>query len=105
MIEITESAKQHLLEIILLNNKKVKLAVKGGGCSGFSYDWQLIEEELDDDEKFPLDNDHSLLVDGMSLLYLAGMTIDYQKDIFGSLLKIDNPNIQSSCGCGESFTV
>ena len=46
--------------------------MKGGGCSGFSYDWQLIEEELDDDEKFPLDNDHSLLVDGMSLLYLAG---------------------------------
>ena len=81
------------------------MAVKGGGCSGFSYDWLLIEEGLDDDEKFPLDNDHSLLVDGMSLLYLAGKTIDYQKDIFGSLLKIDNPNIQSSCGCGESFTV
>ena len=85
--------------------KKVKLGVKGGGCSGFTYDWQLIEEELDDDEKFPLDSDHNLLVDGMSLLYLAGMTIDYQKDIFGSLLKIENPNIQSSCGCGESFNV
>ena len=105
MIEITESAKQHLLEIITLNDKKIKLAVKGGGCSGFTYDWQLIEEELDDDEKFPLDNDHNLLVDAMSLLYLAGMTIDYQKDIFGSLLKIENPNIQSSCGCGESFMV
>ena len=105
MINITEAAKKHLLEITTDNCKKVKLAVKGGGCSGFSYDWQLIEEGLDDDEKFPLDNDHNLLVDGMSLLYLAGMTIDYQKDIFGSLLKIENPNIQSSCGCGESFMV
>ena len=106
MIELTDNADIHLSSIIVDKNvPAIKLSINSGGCSGFSYDWQLIEKELDDDEKFPLDNDHSLLVDGMSLLYLAGMTIDYQKDIFGSLLKIDNPNIQSSCGCGESFTV
>ena len=105
MIQITESAKKHLINIITTNEKKVKLGVKGGGCSGFTYDWQLIDEELSDDEKFPLDDRNSLFVDGMSLLYLAGLTIDYNTDLFGSSLKIENPNIKSACGCGESFNV
>ena len=105
MIQITESAKKHLINIMTTNEKKVKLGVKGGGCSGFTYDWQLIDEELSDDEKFPLDDRNSLFVDGMSLLYLAGLTIDYNTDLFGSSLKIENPNIKSACGCGESFNV
>ena len=105
MIQITESAKKHLINIITTNEKKVKLGVKGGGCSGFTYDWQLIDEELSDDEKFPLYDRNNLFVDGMSLLYLAGLTIDYNTDLFGSSLKIENPNIKSACGCGESFNV
>ena len=105
MIQITESAKKHLVNIITTNEKKVKLGVKGGGCSGFTYDWQLIEEELMDDEKFPLDDKNNLFVDGMSLLYLACLVIDYNTDLFGSSLKIENPNIKSACGCGESFNV
>ena len=105
MIQITESAKKHLINIMTTNEKKVKLGVKGGGCSGFTYDWQLIDEELSDDEKIPLDDRNNLFVDGMSLLYLAGLTIDYNTDLFGSSLKIENPNIKSACGCGESFNV
>jgi len=105
MIQITESAKKHLINIMTTNEKKVKLGVKGGGCSGFTYDWQLIDEELSEDEKFPLDNRNNLFVDSMSLLYLAGLTIDYNTDLFGSSLKIENPNIKSACGCGESFNV
>ena len=105
MIQITESAKKHLINIMTTNEKKVKLGVKGGGCSGFTYDWQLIDEELNDDEKFPLDDRNNLFVDSMSLLYLAGLTIDYNTDLFGSSLKIENPNIKSACGCGESFNV
>ena len=97
MIQITESAKKHLVSIITSNEKKVKLGVKGGGCSGFTYDWQLIDEELNDK--------NNLFVDGMSLLYLAGLVIDYNTDLFGSSLKIENPNIKSACGCGESFNV
>ena len=46
-----------------------------------------------------------LLIDNISLLYLEGMTIDYKKDIFGQRLMIDNPNVKSTCGCGESFQV
>lgn len=105
MIQITESAKKHLITVMTTNEKKVKLGVKGGGCSGFTYDWQLIDEELSDDEKFPLDDRNNLFVDSMSLLYLAGLTIDYNTDLFGSSLKIENPNIKSACGCGESFNV
>jgi len=105
MIQITESAKKHLINVMTTNEKKVKLGVKGGGCSGFTYDWQLIDEELSDDEKFPLDDRNNLFVDSMSLLYLAGLTIDYNTDLFGSSLKIENPNIKSACGCGESFNV
>ena len=105
MIQITESAKKHLINVMTTNEKKVKLGVKGGGCSGFTYDWQLIDEELSDDEKFPLDDRNNLFVDSMSLLYLAGLTIDYNTDLFGSSLKIENPNIKSACGCGESFKV
>ena len=103
MIQITESAKKHLITVMTTNEKKVKLGVKGGGCSGFTYDWQLVDEELSDDEKFPLDDRNNLFVDSMSLLYLAGLTIDYNTDLFGSSLKIENPNIKSACGCGESF--
>jgi iron-sulfur cluster assembly accessory protein len=105
VINITKSAKKHLLGIVATNHKKVKLAVKGGGCSGFTYDWQLVDDGFNEDEKFPLDAHNNLLVDAMSLLYLAGMTIDYQTDLFGSLLKIENPNVKSSCGCGESFNI
>ena len=105
MIQITESAKKDLINVMTTNEKKVKLGVKGGGCSGFTYDWQLIDEELSDDEKFPLDDRNNLFVDSMSLLYLAGLTIDYNTDLFGSSLKIENPNIKSACGCGESFNV
>ena len=105
MIQITESAKKHLINVMITNEKKVKLGVKGGGCSGFTYDWQLVDEELSDDEKFPLDDRNNLFVDSMSLLYLAGLTIDYNTDLFGSSLKIENPNIKSACGCGESFNV
>ena len=52
MIHITDSAKTHLVDIMTVNNKKVKLAVKGGGCSGFTYDWQLVDKKLSDDERF-----------------------------------------------------
>ena len=105
MIVITEAAKQHLIEIISKEDKLVRLGVKGGGCSGFTYDWQLIDEKENDDEAISLDDQHNLFIDGLSILYLAGLEIDYVTDIFGRTLQIRNPNVKSSCGCGESFNV
>ena len=107
MINFTEEADIHLSSIITENNfKAIKLSVKGGGCSGFTYDWQPMEN-LDvgtEDIILDLDSGH-LVLDGMSVLYLAGMEVDYKKDLFGQRLMVENPNVKSMCGCGESFHV
>ena len=107
MIEITESAIAKISEILSEeNNPKVKLRtfVQGGGCSGFSYGFTLDEEQNEDD--FVIDkNGLSVLVDSMSMQYLQGATIDFKEDLMGSSFVINNPNAQSTCGCGSSFSV
>jgi len=106
IINLTEKARNHLLEIC--NNEKqdyIHLSVAGGGCAGFSYKWNFTEQYEDMDEVVNIDKDKKLVIDSMSLMHLIGMEIDYRKDIFGSVLHIDNPNVTSSCGCGESFNI
>jgi iron-sulfur cluster assembly accessory protein len=107
MITLTEQADIHLSSIITENNfKAIKLSVKGGGCSGFTYDWQPMENLETEKEDIILDLDTGhLILDGMSVLYLAGMEVDYKKDLFGQRLMVENPNVKSMCGCGESFHV
>ena len=90
MITITEAADLHLSSIIAENKLEgILLAVKGGGCSGFNYDWQPLEklETKVTDFEVPLDVG-KLIVDGTSVMYLAGMEVDYKKDIFGERLFI-----------------
>lgn len=107
MINVTELAEQHLVSISESNAGKIPmLGVKGGGCAGFSYDWQLVEEaEINDtnDEVIELSNGGKLVVDGTSLMYLFGSTIDLKQDLFGTTLEISTPAAQSMCGCGESI--
>jgi iron-sulfur cluster assembly accessory protein len=84
----------------------VLLGVKGGGCSGFTYEWQItVDSPIGADFTAFEHGGHKFFVDFQSILYLAGMEIDYKKDIFGSTLQINNPNVTSSCGCGESFNI
>lgn len=107
MIEITESAKNKIVDILAEeNNPKVSLRtfVQGGGCSGFSYGFTLDEEKNEDDFEFPLDT-FKVLVDAMSMQYLQGATIDYKEELMGSSFVIRNPNAQTTCGCGSSFSV
>lgn len=88
------------------NNPKVKLRtfVRGGGCSGFSYGFTLDEEQHEDD--FVIEKSGVvILVDAMSMQYLQGANIDYSDDLYGSRLEIINPNAQTTCGCGSSFSV
>ena len=89
-----------------------RIAVKGGGCSGFTYDWQPVTSiELETSSKSDsidhvLDLDTGkLILDGTSIMYLVGMEVDYKKDLFGQRLMVENPNVKSMCGCGESFHV
>ena len=105
LVNLTDSAKNHLKKLTQDNNKKyVRLEVKGGGCAGFRYDWSFDDIIQDTDEYIIFDG-FTLLLDNASILYLTGMTIEYKKEIFGSFLELKNPNATSSCGCGESFGV
>ena len=107
MITISNSAKEKIKDILLEeNNPKIALRtfVQGGGCSGFSYGFTLDEEMNEDDFEIPLD-EFRVLVDSMSYQYLVGATIDYKDEVMGSSFVINNPNAQSTCGCGSSFSV
>jgi len=107
MIEITESAKTKIIDLLLdENNPKLMLRtfVQGGGCSGFQYGFTFDEEQSEDDFEFPL-GDYKVVVDAMSMQYLQGAIIDYTEDVMGSSFSIKNPKAQTTCGCGSSFSV
>jgi iron-sulfur cluster insertion protein len=103
MITITESAKEKIQDLLIEENKpglKVRAFVQGGGCSGFQYGFTFDEEQNEDDFEFD-----GVLIDSMSMQYLTGATIDYRDEIHGSQFVISNPNAQTTCGCGSSFSV
>lgn len=107
MITITESARNKIADIIAEENNpdmKLRMFVQGGGCSGFSYGFTLDDMKNDDDFEFEAGNT-SVLVDAMSIQYLQGAQVDYKEDLMGAEFKILNPNAQSTCGCGSSFSV
>ena len=107
MIDITDSAKNKIKDILYdEGNPKMSLRtfVQGGGCSGFSYGFTLDEEQNEDDFEIVLD-EFKILVDAMSMQYLQGASIDYKEEAMGSQFVIKNPNAQSTCGCGSSFSV
>jgi iron-sulfur cluster insertion protein len=107
MIEISASAKikiQDLLDEENNQNLKLRTFVQGGGCSGFSYGFTFDEEQNEDDFEFEVGR-WKILIDSMSMQYLQGATIDYKEEIMGSQFTIKNPNAQTTCGCGSSFSV
>ncbi|MDI1260850.1 iron-sulfur cluster insertion protein ErpA [Aquabacterium sp.] len=85
-------------------NLKLRLYVTGGGCSGFSYGFAFDDQLSDDDTRIDKDG-VSLVVDAMSLQYLIGADIDYEDGLDGSRFVIHNPNAQTTCGCGSSFSM
>ena len=82
----------------------LRLAVTGGGCSGFQYNFALDETRMDDD-LFIENSGARILIDPVSLDFLAGAEIDFTDDLIGQAFKVNNPNATSSCGCGTSFSV
>jgi iron-sulfur cluster assembly accessory protein len=82
----------------------LRLAVTGGGCSGFSYNFALDETRMDDDLLLE-EGGAKILIDPVSLDFLAGSEIDFTDDLMGQAFKVNNPNATSSCGCGTSFSV
>jgi iron-sulfur cluster assembly accessory protein len=82
----------------------LRIAVTGGGCSGFQYNFTIDGTRLDDDLVLERDG-ATVLIDQVSLDFLKGAEIDFADDLIGQSFKINNPNATSSCGCGTSFSV
>ena len=93
MVTLTEAAKNYLKTV---GKPNVLLSVKGGGCSGFQYEWGIT------DKNPTVEN---LYIDPIAEFAIFGCTVDYVEELGGSYLKIINPNATASCGCGESFAV
>lgn len=83
--------------------KALRVSVEGGGCSGFQYRYDLVEGPADDD--LVLEGAATVVVDPVSLPFLAGAELDFVDDLMGQSFQIKNPNAQSSCGCGTSFSL
>jgi len=105
-MQLLESAVSKLQELIAEENNpdlKLRVFVQGGGCSGMQYGFTFDEAQNEDDFDF----DYSgvkVLVDSMSMEYLRGAVINWKEDDMGASFVIDNPNAQTSCGCGSSFS-
>lgn len=105
-VSVSARAARRIAEILKAEPQPamLRVAVTGGGCSGFQYNFALDEVKADDD--LVLERDGAVvLIDSMSLDFLRGAEIDFVDDLIGASFKINNPNAQSSCGCGTSFSV
>jgi len=108
MIAVTEKAKDRIIELRnkegKTENHHIRVAVKGGGCSGLMYSLTFDEEIKEGDEVFE-DKGIKILVDKRSLLYLLGTELDFSDGLNGKGFQFINPNASRTCGCGESFAV
>ena len=105
-ITVTERAADRIAQIVCNEpgNKMLRISVGGGGCSGFEYRFDLVPNAEPEDTVI----EHAgtkVLVDSLSLVYLAGSEIDYVDDLMSASFKIKNPNATAACGCGTSFSV
>lgn len=106
MIDLQASAVTKLRELIAEEGNpdlKLRIFVQGGGCSGMQYGFTFDQEQNEDDFDLNIDG-VGLLVDSMSAQYLQGAKIKYTEDAMGASFSIDNPQAQTTCGCGSSFT-
>ncbi len=107
MVKFTPTAEKKIKSIFEQENKKdalLRIGIKGGGCSGFSYVLDFDNHVSETDQHFVI-HDLNIVIDLKSLLYLAGTEIDYTDGFGGSGFVFNNPNATRSCGCGSSFAV
>lgn len=106
-VKLSDSAALRINSIVdeLKSDKSMlRVAVNGGGCSGFQYSFDLDDKQNPDDTVVE-NQGATLLVDSISLMYLAGSEVDFVSDLIGSSFQIKNPNATASCSCGSSFAV
>jgi iron-sulfur cluster assembly accessory protein len=105
-VTITERAARRIGEILRVepSGTMLRLSVQGGGCSGFQYKFDMERAQASDDVSIVRDG-ITVLVDQISLQYLAGSEIDFVDDLIGASFKVNNPKAKASCGCGTSFSL
>lgn len=105
-VDVTDAAANRVAKIVAGDPGKIglRVSVEGGGCSGFSYKFDLVDSRNDDDIAIEK-NGATVLIDDLSLIYMGGSVIDFVDDLMGQSFQIRNPNAVASCGCGTSFSV
>ena len=105
-VTISESAARRIGEILKSEpaGAMLRVSVEGGGCSGFQYKFDIARDRADDDLVLTREG-AVVLIDPMSVNYMAGAEIDFVDDLIGAAFKVNNPKATASCGCGTSFTV
>ncbi len=105
-VTLSDAAAKRIAAIVGADTGKraLRVAVEGGGCSGFSYKFDLVEGPEADDIVVEKDN-ATVLIDQLSLVYMAGSEIDFVDNLLGQSFQIKNPNAVASCGCGTSFAI
>ena len=102
--KVTDRAFERLAEIgAQAQGKALRVAVEGGGCSGFQYEIDL--DAVKEDDLILNGNGESVVIDSVSLPFLTSAVIDFSEELIGARFVIDNPNASSSCGCGVSFSM
>ena len=107
MVNLTPQAVSKVKELLAAEQKDgfgLRVAIQGGGCSGFTYGLTFENTQRPTDEVVEVDG-LKVYIDAMSQMYLQGVKIDYLETLQGAGFKIDNPNSSGSCGCGSSFSV
>ena len=105
-VTLSEAAAKRIAAIVAADADKsaLRVSVEGGGCSGFSYKFDLDQQPSSEDIVITRDG-ATVLIDPMSLIYMAGSEIDFVDNLLGQSFQIKNPNAVASCGCGTSFSV
>ena len=105
-VTLSDSAARRIAAILASDsaNAALRISVEGGGCSGFSYKYDLTPTEEADDLVLSRDG-ATVLIDPVSLAYLEGSVVDFVDDLMGQSFQIRNPNAVASCGCGTSFSL
>nr|WP_298098892.1 iron-sulfur cluster insertion protein ErpA [uncultured Shinella sp.] len=105
-VTISDAAARRIASILgsAPDKQALRVSVEGGGCSGFSYKFDLVEDQQDDDMVLEKDN-AKVLIDQLSLVYMDGSEIDFIDNLLGQSFQIKNPNAVASCGCGTSFSI
>ena len=105
-VELSEAAAKRIAKILAKEPDKnaLRVSVEGGGCSGFSYKFDLVGDRNDDDIAIERDG-ATVLIDDLSMVYMGGSVIDFVDDLIGQSFQVRNPNAVASCGCGTSFSI